>query len=269
MPVLLTPRQRRELDYHRKRAERLTELRTRSPSLTILSSPQRRWWNAYWHTYSLLLQIDMCGKTALVVGCGFGDDTVRLNALGANVVAFDLSPESVSIAEARTAPPARVSYSVMAAEAMDYADDLFDVILAVDILHHVDIPATMRQLQRVAKDGCHVVCNEVYTHSWLTRLRESWLVRNLLYPRVRGWIYGTEDPYITEDERKLSERDIGMLRSWLGRSREDYFDVIVGRLVPDRFHWISRADRLLLQALGPLASVLGGRVVISGTMRKR
>ena len=39
-------------------------------------------------------------KNVLVVGCGFGDDALYLAKLGANVCAFDLSPDSLSIARA-------------------------------------------------------------------------------------------------------------------------------------------------------------------------
>jgi ubiquinone/menaquinone biosynthesis C-methylase UbiE len=51
----------------------------------------------------------------------------------------------------------------MAAEKLLYEDNSFDLVLAVDIFHHVDIPAAFRELRRVAAPNCTLVCLEVYT----------------------------------------------------------------------------------------------------------
>ncbi|WP_336971620.1 MULTISPECIES: class I SAM-dependent methyltransferase [Alcaligenes] len=37
----------------------------------------------------------------LEIGCGFGDDTLTLTQAGLKVMAFDLSPEGVAIAQQR------------------------------------------------------------------------------------------------------------------------------------------------------------------------
>ncbi|MBC7812067.1 MAG: class I SAM-dependent methyltransferase [Burkholderiales bacterium] len=52
------------------------------------------------------------GKTALVVGCGLGDDAEYLNALGFNVTAFDISPTAIEWAQQRF-PNSRVNYQVV------------------------------------------------------------------------------------------------------------------------------------------------------------
>jgi SAM-dependent methyltransferase len=41
------------------------------------------------------------GRTALVVGCGFGDDAEFIASLGFNVVAFDISPTAIDCARSR------------------------------------------------------------------------------------------------------------------------------------------------------------------------
>jgi SAM-dependent methyltransferase len=50
-------------------------------------------------------------KTALVVGCGLGDDAEWLSARGFRVTAFDLSPTAIAWAKRRY-PSTRVSYQV-------------------------------------------------------------------------------------------------------------------------------------------------------------
>ena len=48
--------------------------------------------------YEYLVNCGLMDKRVLVVGCGFGDDALRLAKLGAKVNAFDLSPDSLEIA---------------------------------------------------------------------------------------------------------------------------------------------------------------------------
>jgi ubiquinone/menaquinone biosynthesis C-methylase UbiE len=199
-----------------------------------------------------------------VVGCGFGEDAIRVSHLSRHVHGFDLSPDSLDIARARAAREAGapVDLRESAAEALPYDDAFFDVVLCVDILHHVDIEATLRELSRVAKPEAVFVADEVFTHSALQRVRESSLVRRLLYPRVVGRIYDG-DVYITEDERKLTEVDLDVVRRHVAIEREDYFNCLSTRLVSGNARRAEQLDRLLLRlpGLGPL---LGARVVMLG-----
>jgi ubiquinone/menaquinone biosynthesis C-methylase UbiE len=270
----LTPRQQRELEYHRSYAERFERSARAEVPFDILAPVHRRWWNAYWHAYTRLLEADPWRKRALVVWCGFGDDAVRLRRLGADVSAFDLSPESLEIAARRAARAGLdgIDFRCMPAERLAYPDGTFDLVLAVDILHHVDIPATLAELRRVTRDGALFVCNEPYTHSRLTRVRESRFVRRRLYPRVVRWMHGVADPaalYVTEDERKLDERDLAALRAALGGARVDFFNGLTGRIVPERFVWATRVDRACLRVAGSLAAGLAGRIVVSGRLRRQ
>jgi ubiquinone/menaquinone biosynthesis C-methylase UbiE len=269
----LSDRQRRELEYHREYAEKLRPQVEEGVVFDITTSRARRWWNAYWHAHTRLRQADLADKRALVVGCGFGDDAIRLTKLGARVSAFDLSPESLAIARSRASRFAErpIDFQQMPAEKLTYPSDSFDAILAVDILHHVDIPSTIKALHRVARPGCLVVCNEPYTHSSLQRIRESRLVEANIYPLVLRWMRGAGDrreAYITEDERKLGERELGLLSDWLSDFTADYFNSLSGRVIPERFVTLSKGDRLGLRLLRPLAPLLAGRVVVSGRVAK-
>jgi ubiquinone/menaquinone biosynthesis C-methylase UbiE len=271
VPVsLLSERQQRELRYHRAHARRLEEWARSAVEVDILDPHRRRWWNAYWHAYTLVLSAARSGSRALVVGCGFGDDAVRLARLGFRVSAFDLSPESLEIAAARAAGAGvsgAIDFRCRPCERLDYDPGTFDLTLAVDILHHVDIAGAMRELRRVATPGGLLVCNEPYTHSALTKVRESRLVCSHVYPRVIRWMHGVRDAselYVTEDERKLDQRDLADLQTALPGARVDYFNMVTGRLVPERFVFATRVDRVGLRALGPLAGALGGRIVVSG-----
>lgn len=267
-----TDRQQRELEYHRQYAHRFQTERSFDIDFNISTEPTRRWWNAYWHAYTRLIEGPLNGRAALVVGCGFGEDAIRLARLGARVWACDLSPESLDIARrrARRYGTTAITFDEMPAEHLTYPDDAFDLIVAIDILHHVNIPGTLKEWFRVARQGCRVVCNEPYTHSLLTMVRDSWLVDRYLAPRVWRWRNGITDPaqtYTTPDERKLDQHEMRLLRTSLRHGRAEHFNWVTERLVGS---WVpaAKVDRACLHALGPLGSLLAGRVVITGEIRK-
>ena len=270
MNIELTDRQQRELDYHREHAKLHQSVLATPFSWDVLQHPGRRWWNAYWGMFEYLVQCDLKGKKVLVVGCGFGDDALRVAKLGAIVSAFDLSPDSLSIARSlATREGLAIRFEEMPAEKMSYPDNSFDYILARDILHHVDIPATMGEIVRVAKPDSIFLVNEIYSHSFTDRIRRSALVEKVLYPKMRRLIYGPGKPYITEDERKLSEADIHqILRSLQPRMFTKYFNCLVTRVIPDRFETLARLDRLLLSLLHPIGHLLAGRVMFSARVLK-
>jgi 2-polyprenyl-3-methyl-5-hydroxy-6-metoxy-1,4-benzoquinol methylase len=53
--------------------------------------------------------IEAAGKTALTVGCGFGDDAEQLAAWGFETTAFDVAPSAITAAKRRF-PESRVDY---------------------------------------------------------------------------------------------------------------------------------------------------------------
>lgn len=266
----LTDRQRREYEYHRLRAQAVGEDRLAAPvAMDVVESAQRRWWNAYWFTYTRLLNLDLKGKKILVPGCGFGEDAIRLAALGAEIHACDLSQDSLAIARQRAE---RLSYDIrfdsFPCEQMDYPDDFFDVVLFLDILHHVDVPRSIAETIRVLRPGAIVIGSELYTHSWLQKIRESRLVSGFFHPKMTRYIYGTDAPYITEDEHKIDEQEFDIIRHRLQGASLDYFMLFSGRVAPAHWHFFAKMDRLLLKALGPLDRFLAGRVVFVGTVVK-
>ncbi len=265
----LTARQQRELDYHRQHAASFADEALRPVAEDVIVSTARRPWNAYWSMYDRLLACDLAGKAVLVLGCGFGDDAIRIARLGARVAACDLSPESLAIARERARRAGvEIVFEAMPAEALTYAADSFDAIVFVDILHHVDIAATMAEVARVLKPGARVIGDELYTHTRLQRIRESGPVQRLLYPLMRGWIYDGETPYITEDEHKIDEHEFALVTDRLTDIETDWFNVLEGRLYPSRMIWASRAERSAMRPFARLAPYLAGRVVFSGRLAK-
>lgn len=258
----LTERQARELDYHREHFQN-SELLKKPFSYAVLDRPERRWWNAYWAMYAYLKQADLRGKRVLVVGCGAGEDALRIAKLGANVCAFDLSPEAIAVCGALAEREGlSIDFDIMPAELLGYKSRSFDAIVARDILHHVDIRRTLPELVRVSKPGALWVINEIYSHSFTDRIRNSSPVKRFLYPAMQKFVYASDKPYITEDERKLTELDMAAITRPLDVHMRRYYNFIVTRLIPDKWDWAAKADRLLLKALP--GSLLAGRVLLAG-----
>ena len=264
----LTERQQREVDYHEEHARELARDYDRI-DYELVTAPRRRWWNQAWSMYDELLRATLPGKRALVVGCGFGDDCFRLAKAGAEVHGFDLSPALLAVGRsvARREGLA-IEFREMPAERLDYPDDHFDLIVARDILHHVEIPAALAELRRVARPGARMLVNEVYTHSAVDRVRHSRFVREVLYERMVRLVYGERRPYITADERKMDERDMQLVREALHVDFERHFDFLVNRVLPSHVTAFNVVDYLLLNAAPPLARRLGGRAMLAGVVRK-
>lgn len=266
----LTQRQLREREYHKDHAHKSAAILTHPFNWDILKNPGSRWWNAYWRMYAYLSTCNLKGKRVLVVGCGFGDDALRLAGLGAEVFAFDLSPDSLSVARRLAAREGvNVAFDEMPSERLSYADSTFDMVLARDILHHVDIEVTMREIVRVSKPGAVFVANEIYSHSITDKIRRSSFVDGFLYPRMRRLIYGTDKPYITEDERKLSEDDLRLIEGPLGpKIMDEHFYFLCTRIFPERMAALAKMDRVILSLLRPLGRLLAGRVLFSAPIIK-
>jgi ubiquinone/menaquinone biosynthesis C-methylase UbiE len=255
----LSDRQQREIEYHRDRAATHAHFATERVDLSAVTSAHYRWWNAYWVILRKAKNLDITGKNVLVVGCGFGDDAIQLAHLGASIKAIDISAESVAIARQRAAASdALVDFEVSPAEKLPFADETFDLVYLPDVVHHLDISAAMREVRRVLKPRGVVLGNEPYTHSWLELIRQSRVVREFIYPRMVKRIYGTENPYITVDERKLDQRDLRQIGRALQIAEKQYFLLVSGRLATSTFQAI--IDRLILM-IPFIGHFLAGRVV--------
>ncbi|MEO5328658.1 MAG: class I SAM-dependent methyltransferase [Magnetococcus sp. THC-1_WYH] len=263
----LTSRQRRELDYHRDHAKTCRQ-NHRPSDIGVITNDKRRWWNGYWTMYTLLRQRPSGDETALVVGCGKGEDAILLTRLGYRVTAFDLSPDMIALArELADEAGLSIDYHVMTAENPDLPSHSFGLILARDILHHVEVPRALEQLSRLAKPSAMIMINENYTHSLVQKIRDSWLVNALLYPRLVSFVYKREKPYITADESKLNEQDLKACQNLLETPDVQFFNLFVTRIIPDSHVLLARLDRLLLMILKPIAPWLAGRFILFGKTR--
>ncbi len=97
-------------------------------------------------------------KKVLDVGCGARRGPLILSEAARDVVGSDISSEAIAYC-ARRWPSPRVRYAVSDATALDFVDNVFDVVTSFEVLEHVkDQERLVAELRRVLKsDGVCVL----------------------------------------------------------------------------------------------------------------
>jgi 2-polyprenyl-3-methyl-5-hydroxy-6-metoxy-1,4-benzoquinol methylase len=90
------------------------------------------------------------GMAVLELGCGTGSFTRELARSGAEIVAIDVSPELLEIANANPSAP-NVQYQIQNAYALRYPEGMFDSVVGSSVLHHLEIEDAIRDIYRVLK----------------------------------------------------------------------------------------------------------------------
>jgi SAM-dependent methyltransferase len=176
-------------------------------------------------------------KVVLDFGCGDGEYSMFLAECGARkVVGVDIS--DVSIENCRRQAEAlgfsdRAEFHVMDCEALEFADDAFDVVCEAGVLHHLHLTKAIAEMARVVKPEGRVLCYEAVGHNPLFQL-----YRNLT-PALRTKY---------ESEHILKVGDVRRLRAFFSRLDIRFFHLLVLAAVPFRRVPGFRAVLSLLEA---------------------
>jgi SAM-dependent methyltransferase len=102
------------------------------------------------------------GIVALELGCGSGVFLERAAASTARIVAMDLSTEMLAQARGKLARGSsrRPSFLCADGERLPFQDESFDVVFGSSILHHLNLPAALRNIHRVLRRGGRLVFAE-------------------------------------------------------------------------------------------------------------
>jgi magnesium-protoporphyrin O-methyltransferase len=128
------------------------------------------------------LPMDLNGARVLDAGCGPGTFAVELAARGATVVAVDVSPTLVALAEARAARfpcAARITWGV--GDMLDAAWGRFDYVVAMDSLIHYPAAEIARALAAL---GARTEHGMVATFAPATPLLSTMHAVGRLFPRA-------------------------------------------------------------------------------------
>ena len=82
--------------------------------------------------------------------------------------------------------------------------------------------------------------------------RENWLIKRVLYPQMKKFVYGRDDPYITEFEHKIDQNDFKYVEDVCKDLKISYFDTFSYRIFPGRFASLAKLDQMLTKTFGNL-----------------
>lgn len=139
---------------------------------------------------------DLKDKVVIDYGCGGGISSVVLARRGAFVHAFDISQKNIDLTVRRARSNGvgdRVFARQMAAEKLDYPDEMFDAVYGDAILHHVNLIDASRELYRVMKPGAIATFSEPLGENYLLEIARKYLP----YPNKKRT--PTEKPLKYED----------------------------------------------------------------------
>jgi ubiquinone/menaquinone biosynthesis C-methylase UbiE len=193
----------RERDYHNQRFEDNSEREGRT----------RRFYDAISYGFDLYRQRvheASAGRVVLEYGCGIESLAFDL-AEARQVLAIDISDVAIVQAQ-RTAQRKglkNVDFSVDNAEAMHFEDGSVDVVAGSGIVHHLDIPKSMREVKRVLRPGGVAIFTEPMGHN-----------------PVVNWYRNRTPELRTPDEHPLLAGDLRDMARGFKSSRVTYFGLV-------------------------------------------
>ncbi|MFP5256681.1 MAG: class I SAM-dependent methyltransferase [Acidimicrobiia bacterium] len=187
---------------------------------------------------------DLAGKRVLEVGCGSGNLTTFHALRGARAVGVDVSAGMLQLARRRAEANSvsdQVELFAQPIEDLDQPEGSFDVVLANQVLHHLDLPRAMPNISRLVGDGGTAIFVEPV-------LFVPEIVRRARYSRpVTRWFPSRAD---TPDERSISVADVDLITSAFRTSVVRPFQLTTRvqnfvHLSDGVFRRLERLDRLL------------------------
>lgn len=127
------------------------------------------------------------GISVLDIGCGGGFTCEFLAKRGAMVTGLDQSAACIQAAAGHAKSAGlSICYQQGEAEALPFEANIFDVVVCVDVLGHVESPAsTIAEIARVLRPGGQF-CFDTINRTWQSKVVMIWLLENLLRQIPQG-----------------------------------------------------------------------------------
>ncbi len=179
----------------------------------------------------------VAGRRVLDLGSGAGEWALLLAEKGAQVVASDVSPESMRVVRGAARAlglAARVDTVLADAHRLPFEDASFDLLHGNLILHHLDLARAGPELVRVLKPGGVAVFKETCANNRLLIWARAHLVGRFGIPR---WGVPNEYP--------MRRSDVAQLAAQFGHGSAHHFDFHCFEMVDAKLQGVLRGRRPL------------------------
>jgi len=204
-----------------------------------------------------ILRHNCQNKRVLDYGCGVGPYSIFLAKNGGEVTGIDISEVSIEIAKERAIREGvdkRTRFLVMNCEALEFADDSFDVVFNSGTLSYLDLPKALFEIARVLKPDGVFLGVDTLGHNPLLNLNRKIKERQNLRSQ---WMV----------EHILRMKDLEMTRRYFGKAEFKFFNLAALAAVPfsrlPGFNFVLRlleaVDKVLLKL--PFLKKLAFKVV--------
>lgn len=163
----------------------------------------------------LLGQLPARAGNALEVGCGTGAFTRLLAERALSVLALDLSPQMIRLAESQSARCTNIEYLLGDFMQLDLPAGGYDCVVSIATLHHLPLTSALRKMKDALRPGGVLVIHDLIADAGavdralsalaypVAGLRRLWRTGRLRAPReVReAWAeHGRDEVYLTTAE---------------------------------------------------------------------
>ncbi len=158
------------------------------------------------------------GKRVLEYGCGPYSKAFDIAAETESIHAIDISEVAIEqMREQAEQEGHDIDFSVQNAEALEFEENAFDMVVGSSIIHHLDIPKSLDSIDKVLAPGGCALFSEPLGHSPIINFYR-WLT-----PKMR-----------TPDEHPLVQADLDMIKERFPDSRFEFYNLTTVFAVPFR-----------------------------------
>ena len=192
-----------------------------------------RGWRIYRKEYVFKLIHDCRPRTILDFGCGSGESSTELAALGYDVLGIDLSPDLIALAEERARLDGvtdRAKFLAVDGTCATLQKGAYDLVLVQAVLHHVDLVESLRTLDHALSPNGHVL-----------------IVEPVAYSRMLQWLRDRTpvEKDVSPNERQLHQGDLREIAARFQIVQRQHFNILqrLLRLIPSPsklYNWTSR-----------------------------
>jgi SAM-dependent methyltransferase len=126
--------------------------------------------NSHYHGYLLRHLPPHCDES-LDIGCGTGAFARLLARHSSRVLALDLSPEMIRVAQGRSAGYPNITYQVADVLEWDFPIERFDCVASIATFHHLPLEPMLAAVKTALKPGGVLLILDLYSsQGWQERL---------------------------------------------------------------------------------------------------